>query len=128
MARLQAAVDGLGVQHLAGLGVDGEDLPRADTALGDDVLGLVVPHANFRRQGDVAVLGGNPACRAQTVTVEQAHGMATIGQHHAGRAIPGFHVHGVVFVERAQVGVHGLDVLPGRRNHPKLEAWAPIIY
>ena len=42
--------------------------------------------------------------------------MATIGQHHAGRAVPGLHVHGVVFVERAQVGVHGLDVLPGRRN------------
>ena len=38
---------------------------------------------------------------------------------HAGRAVPRFHVHRVVLIERPQIGVHGLDVLPRRRNdHP----------
>ena len=119
VARLEAVVDGVGVEDLAGLGVDGEDLARADTALGDDVFRLVVPHADFRRQGDVAVLGGDPARRAQAVAVEQADRVATFGHDHAGRAVPRLHVHGVVFVEGTQVGVHGLDVLPRRRNdHP----------
>ncbi|MNZ63711.1 hypothetical protein D3C78_818650 [compost metagenome] len=116
MPRLQAVVDVGGVQHLAGLGVHGEDLPRTDAALGQHVFRRVVPHADFRGQGDVAVLGGDPARRAQAVAVEQAHGMATVGQHHAGRTVPRLHVHGVVFVEAAQLDVHGLDVLPGRRN------------
>ncbi|MNJ45674.1 hypothetical protein D3C77_407810 [compost metagenome] len=119
VARLQAVVDGIGVEDLPGFGVHGKDLPRADTALGDHVLRLVVPHADFRRQGDVAVLGGDPARRAQAVAVEQADRVATFGQYHAGRAIPRLHVHGVVFVEGTQVGVHGLDVLPRWRNdHP----------
>ena len=116
VTRLEAVVDVGGVQHLAGLGVHGEDLPRTDAALGQHVFRRVVPHADFRGQGDVAVLGGDPACRAQTVAVEQAHRVATVGEHHAGRAVPRFHVHGVVFVEAAQLDVHGLDVLPGRRN------------
>ncbi|MCY1511462.1 hypothetical protein D9M68_458830 [compost metagenome] len=116
VARLQAVVDLVGVQDLAGLGVHREDLARADAALGDDVFRLVVPHADFRGEGDVAVLGGDPAGRAQAVAVEQADGVAAVGQHHARRAVPRFHVQRVEFVERAQVGVHGLDVLPGRRN------------
>src|SRR5690606_2011492 len=115
VARLQAAVDVVGVQHFAGVGVHGEDLARTDAALGQHVLGLVVPHAHYRGQGDVTVPGGDPAGRTQTVAVEQTHGMATIGEHDAGRTVPGLHVHGVVFVEGATVGIHGVDVLPGRR-------------
>ena len=116
MARLQAVVDGVGVEDLPGLGVHGKDLARADTALGQDFLGLVAPYADFRGDGDVAVGGGHPARRAQAVAVEQAHRVAALGHDDAGRAIPRLHVHGVVFVEGAQVGVHGLDVLPGRRH------------
>ncbi|CRR03539.1 hypothetical protein PAERUG_E5_London_17_VIM_2_12_12_05776 [Pseudomonas aeruginosa] len=116
MARLQAVVDVVAVQDLAGLGVHREDLPRTDATLGDDVLGLVVPDADLRGQGDVAVLRGDPARRAQAIAVEQADGIATVGQHDAGGAIPGLHVQRVVLVERAQVGVHGLDILPGRRD------------
>ena len=116
VARLQAVVDGIGVEDLTGFGVHGKDLPRTDTALGDDIFRLVVPHADFRRQGDIAVLGGHPTGWTQAVAVEQADRVTTFGHHHARRAVPRFHVHGVEFIERAQVGVHGVDVLPCRRN------------
>ncbi len=120
LLRLQVVVDVVGVQHLAGVGVHREDLPRADTALGQDVLGLVIPYADFRGEGDVAILGGHPTRRAQAVAVEQADCVASVGQHHASRAVPRLHVHGVKFVEGAQIGVHGLDVLPRWRNdHPQ---------
>src|SRR5690606_705955 len=72
---------------------------------------------HFRGQGDVTVPGGDPARRAQAVAIEQTHRVATIGQHHAGRTVPGLHVHGVELVEAAQAGVHGFDVLPGWRNY-----------
>ncbi|RMO66669.1 hypothetical protein ALQ37_05532 [Pseudomonas syringae pv. aptata] len=42
--------------------------------------------------------------------------MTTFGHDHARRAVPRLHVHGVVLIERPQVRVHGLDVLPRRRN------------
>ncbi len=116
LLRLQVVVDVVGVQHLAGVGVHREDLPRANTPLGKHIFRLVIPDADFGREGDIAVLGGYPARRTQPVAVEQTNRVAAIGQHHAGRAIPGLHVHGVEFVEGTQVGVHGLDVLPGRRN------------
>jgi len=116
MLGFQAVVDVAGMQNLAGVGIDGENLTRTDAALGNDILRLVIPYTHLRRQGDIAVLRRHPARRAQAVTVQQAYRVATIGQHHAGRAVPGLHVHGVVFVERAQIGIHRFDVLPRRRN------------
>ncbi|KPB71128.1 Uncharacterized protein AC506_0766 [Pseudomonas syringae pv. maculicola str. M6] len=101
MTRLEAVVDSVGVEDLAGFSVHGKNLPRTDTALGDDVFGLVVPHADFRREGDVAILGRDPARRAQAVAVEQADRVTTFGHHDAGRAVPRLHVHGVVFIEGA---------------------------
>src|SRR5471032_504112 len=119
MTRLQAVVDRVGVEDLTGFGVHGKYLARPDTALGDNVFRLVVPDTDFRGQGDETVFGGDPTRRAQAVTVEQAHRVTTVGHYHAGRAVPRFHVHRVVFVERTQIRVHGFDVLPRRRNdHP----------
>ena len=119
MTGFQAVVDRIGVEDLPGFSVHGEDLPRTDTALGDHVFWLVVPDADFRSNGDETVGGGDPARRAQTVTVKQAHRVATIGHDHAGRAVPRLHVHRVVLVERTQIRVHGFNVLPRRRNdHP----------
>ncbi len=116
MARLETVVDGIGVEDLAGLGVHGEDLPWADTALGQDLFRLVAPYADFRGDGDIAIGGGHPARRTQAVAIKQADRVAAFGHDDTGRAIPRLHVHGVVFVEGAQVGVHGLDVLPGWRD------------
>ena len=116
MARLQAVVDGVGVQHLTGFGVDSQNLARPYAAFGNHVFGLVVPHADFRGDGDVAVGGRDPARWAQAVAVEQANGIAAICHDDARRAVPRLHVHGVVLIKRPQVGVHGFNVLPGRWN------------
>ncbi len=110
------AVDVLGLQQFAGFGVHGQHLAGLQAALGDHVPGGVVIHADLRGQCDVSVLRDHVARRAQAVAVQGAGGVAAVGQHDAGRAVPGLHVHGVVFVERAQVGVHVRDVLPRRRD------------
>ncbi len=116
MTGLQAISHIIGVQYFASLSVDSQNLTRTNTALADDVFGLVVPHADFGGQGDIAVLGDDITRRAQTVAVEQTDRVATFGQYNTGRAVPGFHMHGVVFVERPQIGIHGLHVLPRRRH------------
>ncbi len=69
VARLQAVVHLIGMQHLAGMGVHRQDLAGTDPALADHVLGAVVPYADFRGQGDVAVAGDDVAGRAQAVAV-----------------------------------------------------------
>jgi len=81
-----------------------------------DVLGTVFPHPDFGGDGQDIVAGQHPACRTQAVTVEQAGGIAPVGQYDAGRAVPRLHMHGVEFVEGAQILVGGIDVLPGRRH------------
>jgi hypothetical protein len=54
----------------------------------------------------VPVVGDHVAGRAQAVAVQGAGGVAAVGEHDARRAVPGLHVHGVVFVEGPQVRVH----------------------
>ena len=114
---LQAVIDVLGVQHFAGVGIHGQHLTGADAAFCHHVFRLIAVGADFRRQRDVAILGDHPARRAQPVTVEHTHGLTAVGHDHASGAIPGLHVHGVVLVERPQLGIHGLHVLPGRWHH-----------
>jgi hypothetical protein len=104
----------LGVDQLAGGGVGGDHLARLETAVDDDVGRVVVVNADLRGQRDHAVAGDHVACRAQAVAVEDAGRVASVGHHDAGRAVPRLHVHRVVLVEGAHVGVHQVDVLPGR--------------
>ena len=117
MTHLERIINIAGLQQLAGFGIDRKDLARTDTALGHHVFRLVAVHADFRRQRNEAVLGDDPARRTQAVAIEQTDGVTAIGQHDTGRAIPRLHVHGVVFIEAAQVGIHRLNVLPRRRHH-----------
>ena len=114
---LEPLVDIVGMQHLAGLGIDGENLPRPDTALGHHGFRLIVPYPDLGGEGDVAVVGDHPARRTQAVAVEHADGMAAVGHDDTGGTVPRLHVHGIVLVEGAQVAVHGLHVLPRRRHH-----------
>ena len=113
----QAVIDVLGVQDFTGFGVDGQNLARPDTALGHYVFRLVAVHTDFRGQGNKAVLGHHPASRAQTVAVEHTDSITAVRHYQTGRPIPRLHVHGVIFVEGTQIGIHGFHVLPGRRNH-----------
>jgi len=114
---LQFVVDVFGHQQAPGLEVGGDHLAGLDTALALDVGGVDLPHADFGRDGEDAVLGQHPARGPQAVAVERADGVAAVGQHHAGGAVPRLHVHRVVFVEGTDVSVHRFDVLPSRRDH-----------
>ena len=104
------------MQEFAGLGIHRHHLSGFQAALADHVFGFVIIDADFRGQSDVAVFGDHPARWTQTVSVHGAGGVAAIGHDDAGRAVPGFHMHGVVFIEGAQIGIHGVDVLPGWWN------------
>ena len=101
---------------LAVAGIDHEQLPWADTALLQHFVRGVVPGAHFGGQRDELVLGDDVTCRTQTVSVECAGGVATVGHDDAGRAVPGLHVHGVEVVEGAQVVIHVRVLLPRRRD------------
>ena len=98
------------------LGIHDQDLSRTDATLGNDIGGVVAVGTDLRRQGDEPIPGGYPARRTQSVAIQQAAGVATIGQDDARRTVPGLHVHGVILVKGLQVRIHALDVLPGRRD------------
>ena len=90
--------------------------PGPELALLDHVLRRVVPDARFRGDGDVPILGDDPARRAQPVAIQGAAGIAAVGQHDAGRTVPGLHMRGVVLVKRLQIRIDHVDRLPGRRH------------
>ena len=115
-ATLQVVLDHRRCQQPAGTGIHRQHIAGCETSAGDHLLRCGFCHAALRGEGDDPVACDNVAGRAQTVTVHDAGSIAAVGQHDAGRAVPRFHVHGVVFVEGPQVGVHGLDVLPGTRD------------
>ena len=116
MGRLQPPIDLVAVQQLPRVRVHHQQLTRTDAPLGHHVFIAVGVRAHLRGQGDQAVAGAHPARGAQAVAIQQANRVAPVRQHDARRPVPGFHVHGVIFVKRLQVRVDGVDVLPGRRN------------
>ena len=117
LAHRQHLVDVFRAQQRAGFGVHRQNLAGTQTPLLHDLGGLVVVDADFGSQRDVPVRSDHVARRTQAVAIQAAGRVAAIGQHHAGRTVPGLHVHGIVFVEGAHVGIQILDVLPGRRDH-----------
>ena len=118
LGALELGVDVLGQEESPGLQIGRYHLARTHAPLGGDVVGAaVIPNAHFRGDGHIAILGDHVARRAQAIAVQHAHAIAAVGHDDAGGAIPGLHVHGVVFVEGAQVRVHVGHVLPGRRHH-----------
>ena len=116
LASFQQLIDILGVQYFAFLGVNHKNLTGADPTLGNHLLRLIAMGADFRSQGDKAIIRRDPARRAKPVAVQQAAGITPVCEHDPRRTVPGLHVHGVVLVEGFQVGVDTLDVLPGGRN------------
>ncbi len=97
-------------------GVRGDHLPGLQTALEHHVRGRVVVHADLGGQGDVPVLRDHVTGGAQAIAVHDTGGTPAVREHDTRRAVPRLHVHGVVLVEGPQVGVHRVDVLPGRRD------------
>ncbi len=98
---LQHVVDIFRVQDFLVLGIDRQDLARPDAAFGNHIFSFVVVGADFRSNGHEAILGHDPARRAQTVTVEHTDGVLAIGHDETSGAIPRLHVHGVILIEGA---------------------------
>ena len=117
MCRFQTVVDIFTVHYFTGFGIHHQHVTRSNTAFSNNIFRLVIVNTDLRRQCDIAVLGDHPARRTQTVTVQHTNGMTTIGQYQTGRTIPRLHVHRAVFVEGTQIRIHGVIVLPSRRNH-----------
>ena len=88
------------MEDFAFFGIDHQDLAGTHPAFRDHLFRLVSVGANLGRQGDKPVIGRDPTCGSQTVAVQQATGITTVGQHDASGPIPGLHVHGVVLVKR----------------------------
>ena len=105
------------MQDFAGLGINSKHLPRTDTSLGHHVFGLIVVSTDLGRQGNEVVFGDYPTSRAKSVPIQHTDGVATVGENQAGWTIPRFHMHGVVLIECPQLGIHGIHILPGRRDH-----------
>ena len=87
------------MEDFAFFGIDHQDLARTYPAFRDDLLGLVSVGPDLRRQGDKAIIGRDPTCGPQAVSIQQTAGITTVGQYDAGRPIPGLHMHGVVLVK-----------------------------
>ena len=90
-------------EHLAGL-----QAPFFHNAFFCDV-----EHAHLRGHHDDIVIGNQVTCRAQAVAVEGGADLAAIGEGNSGRAVPGFHDGGVVFVEGAALFIHQGVAGPG---------------
>ena len=116
MPALQEVVHLPSVHQLGGLQIERENLAGPELALLEDILRLVIPHARFGGDGDVAVLGDHPARRAQPVAIERAAREPSVGEHDARGAVPGLHVRRVVLVEGLEIRIDHVDRLPGRRN------------
>ena len=117
LRRFHHSIDVIGTKKLTFLRIDRQDITRAYTAFRHNIFRLIVVYTDFGCHGDEVVLRDHPARRTQTIAVKATNSIATVCCYQAGRTIPRFHVHGVVFVERTQVSVHRLNVLPRRRNH-----------
>ncbi len=116
MAALEKIVDPFGRHELGGLQIERQHFTRAELALVDDILRSVVPDAGLRGDGDVPILGDHPARGPQAVAVQRAAGIAPVGEHDAGRPVPGLHMSRVVLIKGFQVRIDHVHRLP-RRGH-----------
>ena len=99
------------------LEVDEEELARLQAALADDVGGRLVHHAGLGAEHDPAVLGLQPAARAQAVAVERRADHAAVGERDRGGAVPRLHQTGVEGVEAREVLGQVVAALVRLRDH-----------
>jgi len=104
------------VKYFAGLGVYHQNLPRTHPALGNNIFIFITVRADLGRDSDEPIFGLHPPRRSKPVAIQYANRIAAIGEHDACGAVPGLHVHGVIFIKRFQVRIHGFDILPGGRD------------
>ncbi len=91
-----------------------EHFARPQSTFPDDVFFVVVVNTDFGRDGQVTILRDHESGRPQAVAIQAAGRITAIGQHDAGRAVPGLHLAVVELVECPYVGVDVVNRLPGR--------------
>ena len=112
------------VRHdAAALRVHEEDAARVQPLLDDDVLGREGEHADFRRHHDEIVLRDVVPRGAQAVAVEHGADHRAVGEGNRRGAIPRLHQRRVVLVERLQLLIHRLVVLPRLWDHHEDRVW-----
>ena len=100
------------------IGVDEEHLARLEAAFGHDMLlSHLRQHAGFGGEHDVAVIGELPTTRSEAVTVEQRTDLGAIGEDDMRRTVPRLDQRIVVLVERLDIRVELIVLLPCRRQH-----------
>ncbi len=72
-----------------------------------------IEDAGFAGEDHAAIFHDPVASGAQAVAIEGCADLDTVGEANGGRAVPGFHKAGVIFVIGAFGGVHGGIIFPG---------------
>ena len=98
------------------LHVDEQYLPGLEPPAAADAGFLDLHGARFGRHDDEIVLGREVARGPQAVAVENGAHLAAVREGDGCRTIPGLHERGIVFIERAQLRVHGGILFPGLGN------------
>ena len=83
----------------------------------DPIWGNIVEHADFRGHDHEVVFGDVVARRTQAVAVEHRPDAQAIGEGNRGRAVPGLHQRGVIFVKCFLLRAHRLMAAPRLGNH-----------
>ena len=112
-ARLQLLV----VDHAALFQINQEHLAGLQAPFANDFVLRHGQHAGLRAHDHQVVVGDAVARGAQAIAVQRGANLAAVGEHDAGRAVPGLEHGGVVFIESLAALVHGGVVFPGFWDH-----------
>ena len=110
----QFALDLAVVDDAALLHVDrGRSCPAASRHFLAMRSGSIGKHADFAGHDDQVILGDVIAAGTQAIAIQHRADLFAIGKRDRCRAVPWLHQAGVVFVERLEVRLHQLMLLPG---------------
>ena len=111
------------IVYLALLGIDEQDFSWLQPSLLGYVLWVEVHDSHLRCHHHHVVLGYGIACRAQTVTVEQTAGEASVAEEQGGGTVPRLHQDRVILVEGLQVFGYGVLVIEALWHHHRHGVW-----
>ncbi len=97
----------LAIDHdSAFLGIDQEHAAGLKTAFLLDLIGWKIDNPHLARQHGQPFGRDDVPAGTQPIAIQRAAHEASVGENHRGRAVPGLHDRGVVFVKRPLVGRH----------------------